>query len=89
MRTVSDRRADVDLKTARVGALLQALGCEGLFLFEPENLAWLASGATSRGLPDPAATPAAYCNGDQRGSSPATPTPSGCSTRRSTASASS
>ena len=66
MRTVSDRRADVDLKTARVGALLQALGCEGLFLFEPENLAWLASGATSRGLPDPASTPAAYCNGDQR-----------------------
>ncbi len=66
MRTVSDRRADVDLKTARVGALLQALDCEGLFLFEPENLAWLTSGATARGLPDPASTPAAYCNGDQR-----------------------
>ncbi len=66
LRTVSDRRADVDLKTAHVGDLLQTIDCEGLFLFEPENLAWLTSGATFRGLPDPASTPAAYCNGDQR-----------------------
>ena len=66
LRTGSDRRADVEQKTARLGAVLQAAGCEGLVLFEPENLAWLTSGAMPRGLPDPAATPAAYCNGEQR-----------------------
>jgi Xaa-Pro dipeptidase len=66
LQTVSDRRADVDAKTARVAALLQAVGCEGLLLFEPENLAWLSSGATIRGLPDPAAAPAVYCNGEGR-----------------------
>jgi Xaa-Pro aminopeptidase len=66
LRTVSDRRADVDVKTARVGGLLQVAGCEGLLVFEPENLAWLTSGAASRGLPDPATGPAAYCNGEQR-----------------------
>ncbi len=64
--TVSDRRTDVDVKTARIGALLQAADCEGLVLFEPENLAWLTSGATLRGVPDPASAPAAYCNGEQR-----------------------
>ncbi len=47
-------------------ALLQAVGCEGLLLFEPENLAWLSSGATVRGLPDPASAPALYCNGEGR-----------------------
>jgi Xaa-Pro aminopeptidase len=63
---VSDRRADIDAKSARVGALLQTVGCEGLLLFEPENLAWLTSGATARGQFDPASTPAVYCNGEQR-----------------------
>ena len=33
LRTGSDRRADVDAKTARVAALLQEVGCEGLLLF--------------------------------------------------------
>ncbi len=63
---VSDRRADVDQKTARVGELLKAVECDGLLLFEPENLAWLTSGGTARGVPDPASAPAAYCNGEQR-----------------------
>ncbi len=66
LQTVSDRRADVDAKTGRAAALLQAVGCEGLLLFEPENIAWLTSGATVRGLPDPASAPAVYCNGDGR-----------------------
>ncbi|HVS38573.1 MAG TPA: hypothetical protein VMS17_23660 [Gemmataceae bacterium] len=64
--TISDRRADVEQKTARIGALLQSVGCEGLVLFEPENLAWLTSGGASRGVPDSAAAPAVYCNGEQR-----------------------
>ena len=62
---VSDRRADIDAKTARVGALLQELGCEGLLLLEPDNFAWLTAGATVRGVLDPEAAPAVYCNGDQ------------------------
>ena len=37
---------------------------KGLLLFEPENFAWLTSGAVARGLPDPSSAPAVYCNGD-------------------------
>ena len=66
LQTVSDRRADIDAKTALVAALLQTVGCEGLLLFEPENFAWLTSGASARGLPDAASAPALYCNGDGR-----------------------
>jgi Xaa-Pro aminopeptidase len=62
----NDRRIDVDAKTARVAALLREAGCEGLLLFEPENVAWLTGGLTSRGLPDPAQAPALYCNGESR-----------------------
>jgi Xaa-Pro aminopeptidase len=62
----SDRRADIDAKMGRVAALLVEAGCEGLLLLEPENLAWLTSGASHRGGLDPAAAPAAYCNGEQR-----------------------
>src|SRR2546421_446085 len=34
----------------RVAALLQAAECDGLLLTEPENVAWLTSGLTPRGL---------------------------------------
>ena len=64
--TGSDRRADIDAKTGRVAALLREVGCEGLLLLEPENVAWLGSGALARGVLDPAAEPALYCNGEQR-----------------------
>ena len=64
LRTGSDRRTDVDAKTARVASLLQAAGCEGLLLSEPENFAWLTSGAVARGLPDPTSAPAVYCNAE-------------------------
>jgi Xaa-Pro aminopeptidase len=50
----------------RVAALLAEVGCEGLLLLEPENLAWLTSGATARGIPEPSCAPAVYCNGDAR-----------------------
>ena len=63
---VSDRRADIDAKMARVAELLQEVGCEGLLLLDPANFAWLTSGAMSRGLGDPAAEPAAYGNGEHR-----------------------
>jgi Xaa-Pro aminopeptidase len=63
---VSDRRADIEAKTAQVAALLQELGCEGLLLLDPDNFAWLTAGATARGVLDPDAAPAVYCNGDQR-----------------------
>ena len=64
LRTGSDRRTDVDAKTARVAALLQAVECEGLLLSEPDNFAWLTSGAVARGLPDPSSAPAVYCNAE-------------------------
>jgi Xaa-Pro dipeptidase len=63
---LTDRRADIDDKMNRVAALLQEVNCEGLLLFEPENLAWLSSGAAARSLPDAASAPALWCNGDQR-----------------------
>jgi Xaa-Pro aminopeptidase len=62
----TDRRSDVEAKMGRVGSLLQEVGCEGLLVLEPENLAWLTSGATARGLLDPGAGLALYCNGEQR-----------------------
>src|SRR5262249_32678457 len=62
----SDRRADVDAKQARVGALLQEVGCEGLLVLDPDNFAWLTSGATPRGNLDPAEYPAVYFSPEQR-----------------------
>jgi Xaa-Pro aminopeptidase len=62
----SDRRADIDAKMGLVASLLQEAGCEGLLLLEPENFAWLTAGAKSRGVLDPAALPALYCNGEHR-----------------------
>jgi Xaa-Pro aminopeptidase len=64
--SASDRRADIESKMARVTALLHEADCEGLLLLEPENFAWLTSGATARYLLDPDAAPALYCNGEQR-----------------------
>jgi Xaa-Pro aminopeptidase len=63
---VSDRRLDIDAKTARVAKLMQEVGCEGLLLLDPANFAWLTSGAMSRGLADPSAEPVGYCNGEHR-----------------------
>jgi Xaa-Pro aminopeptidase len=63
---LSDRRADVDAKQARVADLLREVACDGLLAFEPESFAWLTSGASSRGVLDPAAQPALYFSPDQR-----------------------
>jgi Xaa-Pro aminopeptidase len=64
--TESDRRADVDAKQAQMAALLQEAGCEGLLILDPDNFAWLTSGATPRGNLDPAEHPALYFSPDQR-----------------------
>jgi Xaa-Pro aminopeptidase len=64
--TPPDRRADIDSKHARVAAFLQEVGCEGLLLLEPENFAWLTSGAAARGILDPAELPALYFSADGR-----------------------
>jgi Xaa-Pro dipeptidase len=62
----SDRRLDIEAKMPLAARLLQQTSCEGLLLLEPENVAWLTSGAMDRGRPDPASAPAVYCNGEQR-----------------------
>ncbi len=63
---ISDRRADIDAKMAKVGELLREVGCEGLLLLDPANFAWLTSGAMVRGVTEPGAEPAAYSNGEHR-----------------------
>ncbi len=62
----SDRRADLESKQARVVTLLHQVGCDGLLVLEPENFAWLTSGAAARGVLDPRELPALYLNTDQR-----------------------
>src|SRR5690348_14681616 len=64
--TESDRRADVDAKQALVAAVLQEVGCEGLLVLDPDNFAWLTSGAMSRGSLNPAEHPALYFSPEQR-----------------------
>ncbi len=63
---LSDRRADIDVKMARVADLLRKVRCDALLLLEPENFAWLTSGASARGILDAASYPAVYCTHDSR-----------------------
>ncbi|MFO0881643.1 MAG: M24 family metallopeptidase [Gemmataceae bacterium] len=62
----SDRRADIEAKQLRVAALLRELGRDGLLLLDPENVAWITSGATMRGHLDPATHPAVFCTAEGR-----------------------
>ena len=62
----SDRRADIDGKQARVAALLQEVGSDGLLVLEPENFSWLISGVTAGGGLDPDELPALFYTADQR-----------------------
>jgi hypothetical protein len=61
-----DRRGALDARKGRIAALLQEVGCDGLLVAEPENFAWLSSGAAARGSFDPAAAPCLYFNHEQR-----------------------
>jgi Xaa-Pro aminopeptidase len=62
----SDRRADIDAKMAFVAALLKETACDGLLILQPENVAWITSGAMARGVLDPDMAPGIYCSGDAR-----------------------
>ena len=61
-----DRRTDVEVKQARIAALLQEAGCDGLLVLDPDNFAWLTGGAGPRGILDPGAFPALYFTADAR-----------------------
>ena len=62
----SDRRADIEAKQGRVAALLRELDRDGLLLLDPENVSWMTSGATPRGLLDPESQPALFCTPEGR-----------------------
>src|SRR5437660_5576611 len=61
-----DRRADIEAKQRLVGTLLGKAGCDGFLVLEPENFAWLTSGAAARGVLDAAEMPVLYFTSDQR-----------------------
>jgi Xaa-Pro aminopeptidase len=62
----SDRRADIEAKQVRMSKLLQEVGCDGLLVLEPENIAWLTSGGSARGILDPNQQPALYYSAECR-----------------------
>ena len=64
--TAIDRRADVDDKQTAVARLLRSVDCDGLLVLEPENFAWLTSGATARGVLEGQDRPALYYSSEQR-----------------------
>jgi Xaa-Pro dipeptidase len=64
--SVSDRRADIEGKQLQVATLLQETGCDGLLILDPDNFSWFTSGATPRGIIDPAEGPALLCTNDGR-----------------------
>jgi Xaa-Pro dipeptidase len=66
LTTPSDRRADIDAKHARIITLLQEIQCEGLLLLEPDNVAWMTSGAAARGVVDPGEMPVLYFSPEGR-----------------------
>jgi Xaa-Pro dipeptidase len=66
MSNPMDRRTDVEMKQARVAALLQETGCDGLLVLDPDNFAWLTGGGTARGILDPDTLPALYFSADAR-----------------------
>jgi Xaa-Pro aminopeptidase len=60
------RRMDIEAKQAHVAALLARVKCDGLLALDPENFAWLTSGALARAALDPTAQPALYFSAEQR-----------------------
>jgi Xaa-Pro dipeptidase len=60
------RRVDIEAKQAQVAVLLERTKCDGLLVLDPENFAWLTSGAVARAVLDPAAQPALYFSQEQR-----------------------
>ncbi len=62
----TDRRADVDAKQAFVAELLKETGADGLLVVQPENFAWLTSGATARSTLEIDALPCLYFTAEGR-----------------------
>jgi Xaa-Pro aminopeptidase len=62
----SDRRADIEAKMTQVATLMQESSCDGLLILDQDNVAWITSGASSRGILDPGELPGIYCNGEAR-----------------------
>jgi Xaa-Pro dipeptidase len=61
-----DRRSDVEVKQARIAAVLQEAGCDGLLVLQPENFAWLTSGGTARSSIDLDSLPGIYFTAEGR-----------------------
>jgi Xaa-Pro dipeptidase len=66
LTTPSDRRADIDAKQTRLAALLKEAQSDSLLLIDPDNVAWMTSGAAARGILDPNEAPAVYMSGEGR-----------------------
>ena len=62
----TDRRTDIDAKQAFVAELLKEVGVDGLLILQPENFAWLTSGATARSTLETDALPALYFTAEGR-----------------------
>jgi Xaa-Pro dipeptidase len=66
LTTPTDRRVDIEAKHAHIAAMLKEIGCEGLLLLAPENVAWATSGGMARGIVDPSESPAVYISAEGR-----------------------
>ena len=60
------RRVDIDAKQVHVATLLEQHKCDGLLILDPDNFAWLSSGAVARAVLDPATLPGLYFTAEQR-----------------------
>jgi Xaa-Pro aminopeptidase len=61
-----DRRADIDGKQALITALLREVSCDGLLVLDPDNVSWLSSGASARGVLDSGEMPVLYFSPEGR-----------------------
>jgi Xaa-Pro dipeptidase len=64
--SLSEKRAEIEAKQDRVGALLAEAGADGLLLLDPANMAWLTGASLAHGISDPADWPALYLTATQR-----------------------
>ena len=65
-QSATDRRTDLEAKHRQIAALLRDVDCDALVVLEPENFSWLTSGATARGLLDPAEHPGLLFTAERR-----------------------
>src|SRR5437660_636992 len=63
---VAERRADIIAKQAGIAEVLQELRRDGMLLLEPENVAWMTSGASPSGILGPDEMPAVLLSAEQR-----------------------